>query len=136
MENLALSGKAALAATGNARANHIVGNVGANVLEGLAGADFLAGGKGKDKLYGGADADHFIFQAGAGADTIKDFDAKGSDHDVIDLSRVSGLSDFADLKAHHMEQAGSSVVIDYAAHDSITLEGVELKALVTADFLL
>jgi Ca2+-binding RTX toxin-like protein len=134
VENLTLTGKAALAGTGNALANHLIGNVGANVLKGLAGADFLTGGKGDDKLYGGTDADHFIFLAGDGGDTIRDFDSKGSDHDVIDLSHVSELSDFADLKANHMEQDGSSVVIDFTAHDSVTLEGVKIKDLSAAEF--
>ena len=134
MESLTLSGKTALSGTGNALANHITGNAGANTLEGLAGADTLTDGKGSDKLYGGADADHFIFRAGDGTDTIKDFAPRGSDHDVIDLSHVSEISDFADLKAHHMEQSGSAVVINYTAHDSITLEGVKIKELVAADF--
>lgn len=90
MVQVTLSGKAAFSGTGNALANHITGNVGANKLSGLAGADTLAGGKGSDTLYGGADADRFVFKAGDGADTIKDFDGKGSDHDVIDLSDVRG----------------------------------------------
>jgi Ca2+-binding RTX toxin-like protein len=136
VENLTLSGKAAHHGTGNALANHIIGNSGANTLKGLAGADDLTGGKGNDKLYGGADSDHFIFHKGDGADAIMDFDSKGSDHDVVDLSHVSGLSDFADLKAHHMHQDGSSVVIDFTAHDSIILDGVKIKDLSAADFQL
>jgi hypothetical protein len=135
VEDLVLTGKASLAGAGNALANHITGNTSGNVLKGLGGTDILTGSRGNDKLYGGADADYFVFNAGDGTDTIKDFDAKGSDHDVIDLSHVSGLTDFVDLKAHHMEQAGSSVVIDFTAHDSITLEGVKLKGLSAADFL-
>jgi Ca2+-binding RTX toxin-like protein len=135
LENLVLTGNASLVGTGNALANHITGNVGGNTLKGLSGADDLTGGKGNDKLYGGANADHFIFNAGDGTDTIKDFDSKGADHDVIDLSHVSGLSDFTDLKAHHMEQAGSSVVVDFTAHDSVTLEGVNLTDLSAADLL-
>jgi Ca2+-binding RTX toxin-like protein len=134
VENLVLTGKASIAGTGNGLSNHITGNLGANTLKGLAGADFLTGGKGNDKLFGGADADHFIFLAGDGADKIMDFDSKGADHDVIDLSHVSGLSDFADLKAHHMEQHGSSVVIEFTAHDSVTLEGVKIKDLSAAEF--
>jgi hypothetical protein len=135
VENLTLSGKAALSGTGNVLANHITGNSGANALMGLAGADYLTGGKGDDQLYGGVGGDHFIFNAGDGGDTIKDLTATGVDHDVIDLSHISGLTDFTDLKAHHMEQAGSSVVIDTTAHDSITLEGVKIKDLVAGDFV-
>ncbi len=119
VENLALSGKAGLNGTGNAVANKITGNLGANTLKGLAGADQLTGGQGNDKLYGGSESDHFIFHKGDGTDTVKDFDAKGADHDVIDLSHISGISDFADLKTNHMEQVGGSVVVHYTAHDSM-----------------
>jgi Ca2+-binding RTX toxin-like protein len=135
VENLVLTGNAGLDATGNALANRLTGNSGNNILKGVGGADILTGAKGADKLYGGAGADHFVFLAGDGTDTIKDFDAKGADHDTVDLSHVSGLSDFTDLKAHHMEQAGSSVVVDFTAHDSVTLEGVNLTDLSAADLL-
>jgi hypothetical protein len=103
-------------------------------LFGYAGKDVLTGGKGNDKLYGGGDSDHFVFHNGNGADTIVDFDAKGSDHDIVDLSHISGLRSFADLEAHNMYQDGSSVVIDFAGHDTITLEGVKIKDLSAADF--
>jgi Ca2+-binding RTX toxin-like protein len=136
VENLILSGKAALNGTGNALANHITGNSGSNILKGQAGADYLTGGKGNDTLYGGADTDHFVFHNGDGADKIADFDTKGADHDVIDLSHVSGLSDFADLKAHDMQQDGSALVIDVTSHDTITLDGVKLNHLTAADFQL
>jgi Ca2+-binding RTX toxin-like protein len=136
VENLVLAGSGSLNGTGNALANHIAGNSGENSLKGLAGADFITGGKGDDKLYGGTGADHFIFAAGDGTDTIKDFDTEGSDHDVVDLRHVTALNDFTDLKAHHMEQTGAAVVIDFTAHDSITLDGVKLNHLSAADFLL
>lgn len=48
VENLTLTGTAALSGTGNAFSNTIVGNAGANVLNGLGGADTLAGGLGDD----------------------------------------------------------------------------------------
>jgi hypothetical protein len=136
VENLTLSGKAGLNGTGNAVANKITGNLGANTLKGLAGADHLTGGQGNDKLYGGSESDHFVFRKGDGTDAIKDFDVKGADHDVIDLSHITGISDFADLKAHHMVQVGASVVIDYTAHDSITLGGFKIKDFSAADFQL
>jgi Ca2+-binding RTX toxin-like protein len=135
VENLVLTGKAALHGTGNIGDNHITGNSGNNTIRGGFGQDTETGGKGDDKLFGGGGADHFVFRGGHGADTIGDFAAKGFDNDVIDFRHVRDLTDFADLKAHHMEQVGSSVVIDYTAHDSVTLKGVEIKDLSGADFV-
>jgi hypothetical protein len=48
---------------------------------------------------------------------------------------VQSVTDFADLKAHHLTQIGSSVVIDGTHGDSITLEHVKLNTLDASDFL-
>ena len=48
VDNLTLTGTAALVGTGNSDANVIVGNTGANTLIGGDGADTLTGGAGKD----------------------------------------------------------------------------------------
>ncbi len=48
VENLTLSGNAALNGTGNAVANQITGNSGANILRGAGGADTLNGAGGTD----------------------------------------------------------------------------------------
>jgi Ca2+-binding RTX toxin-like protein len=58
--------------TGN---DDLVGDSGANKINGNAGDDFISGGAGGDNLTGGLGQDVFIYQAGAGADTINDFDA-------------------------------------------------------------
>jgi Ca2+-binding RTX toxin-like protein len=64
LENLTLTGTAALNGTGNASNNVLTGNAGANTLDGGAGAD---------TLIGGADADTFVFSASNnGFDTISD----------------------------------------------------------------
>jgi Ca2+-binding RTX toxin-like protein len=90
VENLTLSGKGALNATGNGLDNVLTGNAGANVIDGKLGADTIAGGGGADTLTGGAGADHFVFDAAladAGVDVIKDFnvaeDTIAFDHDVF-----------------------------------------------------
>jgi Ca2+-binding RTX toxin-like protein len=91
VENLTVTGSAALAGTGNGLANRIVGNAGKNVLKGLGGNDVLTGGGGADKLSGGSGTDTFVYQkttdsrAGKSRrDTVTDF-AKG---DKIDLSAI------------------------------------------------
>jgi len=57
MENLTLTGTAAINGSGNTRANVITGNSGNNVLSGLGGNDTLSGGSGNDTLDGGSGAD-------------------------------------------------------------------------------
>ena len=67
VENLTLTGTAAVNATGNTLANVITGNDAANSLSGLAGNDTLMGLGGNDTLNGGAGADAMF--GGSGNDT-------------------------------------------------------------------
>ncbi|MEK8032072.1 hypothetical protein AACH06_14695 [Ideonella sp. DXS29W] len=64
VENLTLTGGAAINGTGNALANAIVGNAANNVLDGMAG---------NDRLSGGAGADIFALTSSLGSDLITDF---------------------------------------------------------------
>src|SRR5262249_6952334 len=85
VENLTLTGTAAVNGTGNGLANLITGNAAANILDGGAGADTLTtgagndtliGGAGLDRLAGGAGKDFFVFNAplsAANRDVIADF---------------------------------------------------------------
>ena len=57
LENLTLTGAAAINGTGNTKANVINGNAANNVLSGLGGNDTLVGGDGNDTLIGGSGAD-------------------------------------------------------------------------------
>ena len=50
VENLTLTGSAAINGTGNAAANVIIGNEGDNILTGKAGADTLTGNAGTDSF--------------------------------------------------------------------------------------
>ncbi|MFM6278987.1 MAG: calcium-binding protein, partial [Dolichospermum sp.] len=68
VENLTLTGAAAINGTGNAGNNVIIGNGANNILTGNAGNDTLNGGAGNDNLNGGDGND--LLLGGAGNDTL------------------------------------------------------------------
>ncbi|MDY7049075.1 MAG: Calx-beta domain-containing protein, partial [Microcystis panniformis WG22] len=68
VENLTLTGAAAINGTGNNGNNVIIGNSANNILTGLAGNDTLNGGAGNDNLNGGDGND--LLLGGAGNDTL------------------------------------------------------------------
>jgi Ca2+-binding RTX toxin-like protein len=82
VENLTLTGLAAINGTGNGLANKINGNAAANILDGGAGDDQLYGGSGADTLYGGAGNDKL--DGGGGADLMAG--GAGNDTYVVDNS--------------------------------------------------
>ena len=69
VENLTLTGTAAIDGTGNDLANVLNGNSAANVLDGGNGDDTLNGNAGDDLLFGGAGND--TLNGGTGNDTLK-----------------------------------------------------------------
>jgi serralysin len=92
LENLTLTGSAAINGTGNELANALTGNTGSNRLDGGAGNDVLVGGRGTDYLTGGLGADRFDFNAlneslvGAARDVVLDFNR--AEGDKIDLATI------------------------------------------------
>ena len=60
VENLSLTGQAALSGYGNALDNILKGNIGANTLNGGAGNDTIDGDRGSDNMIGGIGNDTFI----------------------------------------------------------------------------
>lgn len=133
IETLQLTGSANIDATGTNKGDDLIGNSGKNTLLGKGGADSLAGGRGADMMTGGTGADTFVFANRMGKDTITDFDPGGANHDVIDLSHVSGFDTFSEVK-QHMDQVGQDVVISVNNQNTITIEGVKLANLDAGDF--
>ncbi len=119
---------------GQAGNDRLHGDSGADQLRGGSGRDVLNGGAGNDRHWGGKGADTFVFGNGSGNDRILDFDAADNRED-IDLSAVSRITSFQDLKAHHMTDTGADVVIDDGNGMTITLVGVDLSELHKGDFL-
>jgi Ca2+-binding RTX toxin-like protein len=93
VENLFLTGVAAVNGTGNALNNQITGNSASNNLSGLGGNDILMGKGGNDILNGGLGSDQFDFGTplpGAGVDTINDF-VVGTDKIFLSKAVFSAL---------------------------------------------
>lgn len=122
VENLTLTGTAALNARGNTLANSLTGNGAANLLFGGGGNDTLAGGAGNDTL-----------NAGTGLDTVKG-DA-GSDLLQIDWSGLAGATVSRSIRK---DGAGTTASYSgsYTAKNSagavlsaVTFEGIESLSL-------
>ena len=133
---------------GNDGADILYGNVGQDVIQGGAGADTINGGDGADELYGfdgtdtilggdgGADADCFVFLNDNTSDTIEDFSA--SEGDKIDLSAISGITDWNDLVQNHISTpplGGAANTIIFGSSGEIHVSGVNLLNLSASDFI-
>ena len=94
VENMIMTGAAAVDATGNSAVNRLTGNAMANSLNGLGGNDRLDGGLGDDVLRGGTGRD--VLTGGGGADEFQFAEMGSTNYDsIIDFASVDdtiGLS--------------------------------------------
>jgi Ca2+-binding RTX toxin-like protein len=159
VENLILTGAAAISGAGNAANNVLYGNAAANILSGVAGSDRLlggagndrlAGGLGADRLTGGAGADAFVFAAAsetprAGRDAILDFahgidriDLRGIDADTLHAGnqafRFIGAQAFSGVAGQLHQQGG--ILSGDLNGDRVADFEIAVAALTASDILL
>ncbi|WP_310469008.1 calcium-binding protein [Sphingomonas sp.] len=91
LENLVLTGSAAINGTGNALANSLTGNSGANILDGGGGNDVLNGGAGDDQMTGGVADDTYVVDSAG--DVVTEAYAEGTDTVLSYLASYT-LGDF------------------------------------------
>ncbi|TYL87162.1 Ig-like domain-containing protein, partial [Bradyrhizobium cytisi] len=126
VENLTLTGSAAINGTGNSEANIIIGNDAANIITGGIGNDILTGGGG---------ADTFVINSGDGSDIITDFTAgSAAGHDVVQLNGFAFTS-FNDIKAA-MTQVGNDVYLALTSQDTLVFRNATISAFTSDDFQL
>jgi Ca2+-binding RTX toxin-like protein len=116
--------------TGDSAANKIVGGDGDDTIAGLGGNDTLTGGLGNDT---------FVYAAGAGSDTIADFDADATGgQDLLDITGFGiNAGDFGARVS--IVDAGSQTIVTIDGSVVITLQGVDgngANIITQADFLL
>lgn len=111
VEDLLLSGTAALAANGNALGNGMTGNIGANRLNGGGGDDTLAGAAGSDTLDGGLGGDRLV--GGPGDDLFMVNDALDRVVELADGGRdraVSTITFILPLNVEELTLGGAAAI--------------------------
>ena len=104
VENLTLTGSAAVNATGNESANNLTGNSAANTLNGGGGNDTLNGGAGTDAMSGGIGND--IYVVDSATDTITEVAAAGTD--TVQTALTYSIASLANLE--NITLTGTSAV--------------------------
>lgn len=114
----------------------VFGGIGNDTLTGGDNNDQVNGEGGNDSLTGGNGVDSFVFLANSGVDVITDFTLSVVG-EVINLTAISAIGNFADLYANWMSAAinGTDTLINLGGGNSITLNNVQYSALTQDQFL-
>ncbi len=94
IENLTLTGNAAIGATGNGLGNTITGNAAANAIDGGKGNDIIDGGGGADTMTGGEGSD--LFYVDAASDRVIEASNGGTDTVKTAVSYVLGVGAYVE----------------------------------------
>ncbi|BAL24631.1 calcium-binding protein [Azoarcus sp. KH32C] len=86
IEELTLTGSAAISATGSDLSNFLIGNDAVNVLSGMGGDDKLDGRGGNDNLVGGLGNDTYLLGRGSGTDTVSENDTTAANTDLAQFA--------------------------------------------------
>ncbi|TSD83300.1 calcium-binding protein [Mycobacterium sp. KBS0706] len=125
VEELNLSGTAAINGTGNALANTIVGNVGNNLLNGAAGDDVLIGGKGDDIYFVGAVGDRVVERAGEGSDQVQAWVGHqlSANVETLILQGTAAINGFGNALNNRIIGNAANNVLDGGAGDDTLVGG-------------
>lgn len=119
------------------------GDDGNDKIYGDSGNDIISGGGGRDVLRGGAGADSFVFFASefdllsSDVDVVKDFTAKGRNHDTLTFAIQSvgnQVIDTLDDLQPYMFQRGKDLHIIFEAGDTMIVENTKRRELTEDNF--
>ena len=130
VENLTLTGAAAINGAGNALANVISGNTAANTLNGSDGNDTLMGGAGADTLSGGDDTDTAVF-SGSQADYRIRYDQAAGSYTVSDR-RLAGDGRDTLTSIEYLAFADGTVAMGSVTPDAGPADGIATGDLVVS----
>jgi len=108
----------------------IEGGSGNDFIEGNGGNDVIWGGPGDDDLFGDSGFDLFEFADGDGFDVIGDFRL---DQDQVYLD-LAGINNFNDVK-DFMYRDGGDTVLDFGSGDTLVIENILPRDLISSDFI-
>lgn len=115
LENLTLSGSAAITGTGNGEDNNLIGNTGNNTLIGAGGNDTLDGGTGVDNAQGGLGNDSYIVNVST--DVVVENPGEGTD------SVTSSVSFTLSANVENLTLSGANNIAGTGNADNNTIIG-------------